>query len=34
MEASNEMLATLDATEKEVAAIFAKQKEFKRSQKK
>ena len=34
MEASNEMLATLDATEKEVAAIFAKQKEFKSSQKK
>jgi outer membrane protein assembly factor BamD len=34
MEASNEMLATLNATNKEVAAIVAKQKEFKNLQKK
>jgi outer membrane protein assembly factor BamD len=34
MEASNEMLATLNATNKEVAAIVAQQKEFKNLQKK
>lgn len=34
MEASNEMLATLNATKKEVVAIIAKQEEFKNSLKK